>query len=282
MSKKWLAVPAAALMLVGTAGAASAVTSWNQGFESDASGWQDSSSDWYGTIERVASGTDGVTSATGGYHALVNGDADSGPFSRFAGFSDTWDGAYIAEVAVYLDPAWTDGTGFDYSVAASGSDGAHQRDFIFHVTKDSSTGDLLVGGSNNTNFAPREDLEEINHHVVAEAGWYTLQHSFYEKDGALAVDLNLLDADGELLWKETRFTAADTIPGEVGGNRYAWFTFSTVPDLPIDNHKLYNTPVKPSGPTAKSDCMDDGWQSFSFKNQGQCIASLQANEAAGK
>lgn len=70
------------------------------------------------------------------------------------------------------------GEGFDYAVAANGQDGNHLRDFIFHVTQDTSTGNLLVGGSNNTNFAPREDLDTLNHATIDASGWYTFEHKF--------------------------------------------------------------------------------------------------------
>jgi hypothetical protein len=220
---------------------------WDQGFETDALGWFDSDDAWYGTATRVPSGNNGITSSEGSYHAVFEGDADSAPFSRFDGYRDEWTGSWTAEIDVYLDPAWADGTGFDYSVAANGSDGNHQRDYIFHVTKDTSTGKLWVAGSNNTNFAPREDLENINHYEVISAGWYTLQHVFYEDSGALAVDLNLLDSLGTVLFTETRFNAADTIPGEVGGNRYAWFTFINVAGgIAVDEHQLL-VPMFPTG-----------------------------------
>ena len=212
---------------------------WVQGFESGTEGWFDSSDAWYGTVDRVTSGTGGITSASGDYHAMVSGDADSGPFSRFDGYRDAWPGTWVAEVDVYLDPTWTAGTGFDYSVAANGSDGNHQRDFIFHVAKDTSTGKLLVAGSNNTNFAPREDLESINHYVVDAAGWYTLRHTFRDQSGQLAVDLQLVDTGGNVLFTETRTDATDLISTEVGGNRYSWFTFINADGgIAVDNHQL--------------------------------------------
>ena len=211
---------------------------WNQGFEMNADGWMDTDDAWYGDITRVPSGTDGIDASEGDWYAVAQGDASSGPFSRFDGYRSEWPGEWKAELDVYLDPSWNAGTGFDYSVAATGSDGAHQRDYIFHVTKDTSTGELIVAGSNNTNFAPQEDLENINHYVVEEAGWYTLQHFFKDQGGALAVDLKLLDHDGNVLFTETRFNPADTIPAEVGGNRYSWFTFINVDGLPIDEHQL--------------------------------------------
>jgi hypothetical protein len=220
---------------------------WKQGFESGTAGWFDNDiAGWegYGGIASVGSGSSGISSASGSAHATVAGVQDPGdgkyygPFSRFDGYRTTWPGTWVAEVAVYLDPAWTNGAGFDYSVASSNSSGDHRRDFIFHVTKDINTGKLLVAGSNNTNFAPRQDLENINHYEVVTAGWYTLRHIFRDQGGVLAVDLQLVDANGAVLWTETRSDASDLIPSVVGGNRYAWFTHVTGITLAIDNHTL--------------------------------------------
>jgi hypothetical protein len=203
---------------------------WEQDFDTNTNGWSDSTNGWHGSIERSNG------------RAIVNGDADSAPFSNFGGYTEDWPGAWTAELDVYLDPAWNDGEGFDYSVAATGTDGKHQRDYIFHVTKDTSQGALLVGGSNNTNFETREDLETGNHYTVTKAGWYTLQHSFYEKDGSLVVDLNLLDSDGNVVFTETRAAGADDTMDQIGGNRYSWFTHASVTDLAVDNHQLFITP----------------------------------------
>jgi hypothetical protein len=220
---------------------------WDQGFEIDDQGWFDSDDTWYGTVTRVMSGTSGVISSAGLYHAVLEGDSSSAPFTRFDGYRDEWLGTWVAEIDIYLNPNWAAGQGFDYSVAASGSDGNHQRDYIFHVTKDTTTDNLLVAGSNNTNFAPREDLENINHYEVTSAGWYTFQHVFYEDSGALAVDLNLLDSDGNILFTETRYNAADIIPDEVGGNLYGWFTFINVSGgIAVDEHQL-TFPTSPEG-----------------------------------
>ena len=220
---------------------------WFQGFETDASGWfdDDDFAD-FGNIDQVASGggTLGLTSATGSGHAEVQqvgpvGD-ESGPFSRFDGYRDVWPGGMTASIDIYLDKNWAAGEGFDFSVAANGTDNAHQRDFIFHVTQDTSTGDLLVAGSNNTNFDPREDLETLNHYVVPSSGWYTFEHVFYDAgDGSLAVDLNLRNSGGSLLFTETRNTPADTLGIEVGGNRYSWFTNVDIAGgIAVDNHSL--------------------------------------------
>jgi hypothetical protein len=250
-------------LLVAGVGPASATTpqGWNQGFEADASGW-------FGSIGRVASDPSGVISASGDAHALVNGSA----YSFFGGSSDEFNGKWVAELDVYLDPAWTAGTGFDYSVAAYGTDGTHQRDFIFHVTSDTSTGQLLVAGSNNSNFAPREDLDTlVNNYRVQHAGWYTLRHTFRDNGGFLAVDLQLVDDNGVVVFTETRSTSADTIPAEVGGNGYSWFTFVNVTDLAVDNHRLTAVAADKDG------CKKDGWQNLrradwtTFADQGDCV-----------
>jgi hypothetical protein len=60
------------------------------------------------------------------------------------------------------------------------------------------------------------------------------------------VTMALVDADGTELWYETRSSDADTIPGEVGGSRYLWFTHVSVDDLKIDN-------VTRSAPTPQGD-----------------------------
>lgn len=220
--------------------AQSEVIVFSQGFETDTSGWIDNDdSPGFGNVERVASGTNGITSAGGNWHGQFTQVAGSGPFTRFGGYRSTWPGGFQARVDIYLDTNWAPGQGFDYSVAATGTDGGHQRDFIFHVTQDISTGDLLVGGSNNTNFSPRQDLENINHEVITASGWYTFEHLFRDDNGVLAVDLNLYNALGNLLFTETRTNAADLIPSEVGGNRYGWFTHITVDaGIAVDNATL--------------------------------------------
>lgn len=237
---------------------------WFQGFETDIVDW--------GTPTRVASGTGGVASASGGFHAQMN----SGGFSRFGGYSDVWPGAWIAEIDVYLDPNWAIGTGFDFSVAATGSDNLHQRDFIFHVGR-VDDGHLLVNADNNYHGggAPNQFvLKSGTPYTVTLAGWYTFQHIFYEEGGVLAVDLSLIDAQGNVVFTITRSNASDTIgpTGEVGGNRYAWFVFSNVPELSADNHR--RGIVLPGD---KDECKNGGWEALGFRNQGQCIARLQGN-----
>ncbi|QDV46566.1 PEP-CTERM motif protein [Stieleria neptunia] len=246
--RKRLTVLALGLSLIWSSQQLSAGTIFSQGFETDTNGWFDESSTWTGSLQQVSSGTNGIASSSGSFHATASqtttpGPGLSGPFSNFADSnSDTaWPGGIRVAVDIYLDTSWAFGEGFDYSTAMSSSSGAHQQDFIFHVTKDTSTGDLLVGGSNNTNFDPREDLETLNHFVVTSSGWYTFEHIFREESGDLFADLNLLDSSGSLLFTETR-TGGDPI-ATTGGARYSWFTNIDINGgIAIDNHVLQHVP----------------------------------------
>jgi hypothetical protein len=114
---------------------------------------------------------------------------------------------------------------------------------------------------------------------VSTAGWYTLQHVFRNDGGSLAVDLNLLDDDGNVLFTETRHDASDTIPAEVGGNRYGWFTFINVSGgIPVDASELILSPM------TKDDCKKGNWENFAradgsaFKNQGDCIQYVNTDK----
>ena len=233
--------------------AMAAISSHFEGFED--SGWVAGASalNWqnYGsTITRAASGTDGITSASGAAHAII-GTGSSGPFTRFSGYSSEFGDGFTASLDVYLDPSWADGTGFDFSVAACKQDGDHLRDFIFHVGV--VDGDLLVNASNNTNFAfnawKLENENSGNYYTVDEAGWYTLQYVFRDEGGVLAVDLILLDSDQNVLLTNTLSNSGDLISTVVGGNRYGWFTYNTVSGLAVDNTQLVPTSAVPEPTT---------------------------------
>jgi hypothetical protein len=220
-------------------------TVFSQGFEVDTQGWLTSiGSSNYGTLARVNSGTDGINSATGNWHAKMGGNSTgspTGPFSRFGSYQTNWNGGFTASIDVYLDTSWANGEGFDYSVAANRQNNTHLRDFIWHVGK--VNGNLLVNASNNSdanfNAWKLENENGSNYYTVTNSGWYTLRHIFREESGSLVVDFVLLDSAGTILHTITRTTPADDIASIVGGNRYAWFVYISVVDgLHTDNVKL--------------------------------------------
>lgn len=204
------------------------------------------------TVNRVSSGTNGITSKTGGFHAEVTGPTSGNPgaFTRLGGYSSSFGQGFTTSLDIYLDLSdalIADSTaanyGFDLSSAASNQAGGHRRDFIFH-TADTTSGTILVGGSNNSNNSnPRGDIASLNHYEVTNSGWYTFESEFYDfGNGTLAVDLNLRDSSGSLLWTETRNDGSDLLSSVVGGNRYMWFTFHRTSNLAIDNTSLEAVP----------------------------------------
>lgn len=214
---------------------------FSQGFEADTSGWN--AGGGYGVIVREASGTSGVASASGAWHAVVSEESDvRGPFTRFDGYKDSWSGPWEASVDVYLDPSWAANEGFDYSVATNQVSGSHLRDFVAHVAKDDSTGQLLFAASTGSGFAASQNLESGDHYAVTSAGWYTITQSFYSVAGVLAVDVSLSNQAGTEVFSTTLSAPTDLIPSLVGGNRYGWFTYVDVAGgLAIDNTTLIAT-----------------------------------------
>lgn len=259
------AVIAAVGLLLWGAAPANAATSpdYTQDFSAGTSGWFD-----FGTGSIVWNGTEKNATAVGG---------DTGPFTRFDTFRDEWPGDYRAQLDVYLDPAWAEGTGFDYSVAANGTDNAHERDFIFHLGVDAEG--LWVYADNNSSSSITKNPAAVTL-SAGKAGWYTMRHDFTDDNGVLSVTMTLLDAKGKQLYTRTLSNPADTIGagGAVGGNRYGWFTVITVAGgVTIDNTRLALLPVAPA---SAQECKKGGYATLGFDNQGRCVSSVTANGKA--
>jgi hypothetical protein len=254
---------AAAILLLLAAGPASA--SFFQGFETDTNGW-------FGAT-RVMTGTNGVPSKTGAFHA----EDDGGAFTRWGGYSKTFPtGGYTTSLDIYLDispPYMTGGitpyandTRFDWTSAISTPACAHRRDFVFNAgfyTDTDTTGAgprFVISASNN---AGRSGAFPKNPgrmpYTINVEGWYTFEHRFYDNGfGVLAVDLTIKNAAGVPLFTWTLSDPSDSIGTNVGGNRYGWFALDEFPTgtaLAFDNSALigfqdYCTPPE-STPGAK-------------------------------
>ncbi|MBY6005210.1 cadherin domain-containing protein [Salipiger bermudensis] len=220
-----------------------ALERFSAGFEADADGLIAYGS----TVTQEASGSNGVVSKSGSAHARLSEAESGGAFTRFDGYRTGDTQGFVASVDVYLDTGMAAGEGFDYSVAANTQSGDHLQDFIFHVTMDSSSGELLVGGSNNTNFDPIENLETGNHAVIGQSGWYTFEHKFYESaEGDLEVAMNVYDDAGNWVFTEIRTDPANDFDTVYGGNRYGWFTNVDVAGgIAVDNLALSTLDTRP-------------------------------------
>lgn len=213
-----------------------------------------STTDWtrfYSELVRVGTGSAGIASRNGDSHVEIQPPLPtapaqtSGAFTRLGGYRSTFGGGFIVEIDVYFDlndPRVLSGVnaayGWDASSAVNDQTGSFRRDFIFHTASNTS-GQILVGASNVTNFTPIGSLATGPHYVVNTSGWYTLQWVYRAAgDGSLAVDLNLRSAEGATLFTRTLNSAADVIATQIGGNRYLWFTFVQSDRLAIDNARL--------------------------------------------
>ncbi len=204
------------------------------GFETDTSGWFD----YGGTVTRVPSGTGGIASADGSYHAEVIGT----DFTRWGGYSAVWpDGGYVTELDIYLDVtyAWDNDTRFDWTSAICNATGDHRRDFVFNAGfyNDLSAPGFVVSASNT---AGRSDAypknPDRNPVTITNSGWYTFRHSFYDAgSGVLAVDMSIWDSGGNNIGAWTLSDPTDIIGSTVGGNRYGWFATNEFGALAIDN-----------------------------------------------
>jgi hypothetical protein len=252
----------AAIVVVGSASFAHAAypSNFNQGFETDVVGW-----DVFGapyTPTRVSSGTGGITSSSGSFHAVLAPGSLATPTqaaTAFGGYANQFPtGGWTTSLDIYLDPSTisTNDTRFNYISAASKSDGNHLRDFAFVVggyTSSDLTGPgagtnrFIINGQNNSGRSSSFPKDAGKSPVaVTAAGWYTFEHTFYDNAGSLAVDLKLLDPSDNLVSTWTLSNPADLISTVVGGNRYGWVYNNEFSTLAIDNSTLTVVP-EPTG-----------------------------------
>lgn len=195
-------------------------------------------------VTRVASGTNGITSNSGGFH----GEATTN-YTRWGGYNSVFPSmGYTTSVDVYLDTSggFPNDTRFAFSSAINDTTGAHRRDFVFSCGfyNDSvsyGTGNRFVcSGSFNSPGNPR-DVNRGPVIVTTTSGWFSLQHQFYDSGaGVLAVKMSVINSLGTTVGTWTLSDPLDVIGSTVGGNRYGWFSHNAFPFLAIDNSKRSN------------------------------------------
>lgn len=248
-----------ALMLTCTSASATVVL-YTNGFETDTVDWNNAT--------RVTSGTNGITSASGGYHAEVTPGAIGSPSSNT--ISD-WGGAnygagigvptafqeYWTSIDIYLNVggSWANDTRFDFDSSINDSTGNFMRDFIFNAGYYSdgtgpgaNTNRFVISASNNSQrgsaYAKNPDRDPI---AISLTGWYTFEHHFYDDGGKLAVDMSIYNSSHSLVktWSsdvDTKPIGAGELITTVGGNRRAWFDTSEFSTLAFDNPQLAVVP----------------------------------------
>lgn len=247
------------LTMLGGTTAASSSTLYYNGFETDAAGWNVFGPSFDAT--RVASGTNGVPSASGGFHAESLGGAlgATGSAGNWGGYNYGAGGGvptvfqpYKTSVKIYLDvnAGHTNDTRFDFSSAINDAAGNFLRDFVFNAGfydsadvagPGAGTDRFIVSASNNagrSNSFPKNPGRDPV--AIGATGWYTFMHEFYVDGTMLAVDLSILDASNTLI--NTWTLGGDPI-ANVGGNRYGWFARNELSTLAFDDTNLMITMV---------------------------------------
>jgi hypothetical protein len=244
-------IGAAVVLGVLTASSAHAAT-YNQGFETDIAGWDVSGAD----PTRVSSGTHGVTSASGGYHAEVG---PSGSIGNWGGYNSSLDGGtvfnpYTTSVDIFLDVGTTaaNDTRFDFSSAINKSGGSFLRDFAFNVGFYTSATTGLGSGSDRFVIAAGNNTGRANSYpadpghnpiAITSTGWYTFQSEFTDNLGFLSVLMSIIDSSNSVIQSWTLNTA-DAI-ADVGGNRYGWFLNNEFSTVAFDNATLSSVSAVP-------------------------------------
>lgn len=230
-----------ALAFAAASPAAAAVLHSN-GFEVDTAGWTNAN--------RVASGTGGIPSAAGGFHATMGANPT---FTAWGGYNYGAGNAvptvfqpYTTSIDFYLDVGggWANNTRFDFSSAINNAAGIHLRDFIFNAAfhndgtgPGAGTDRFVISASNNSQPGSAFAKNPANSpFAIAVTGWYTFETRFYDNLGTLAADLSIYDATDTLVTAWTR-TTTDAI-ATVGGNRYGWINYSEFSTLAFDNSRM--------------------------------------------
>ena len=251
-----LMVVAATLIFAQTVFAGAPPAPYFNGFETDISGW-----DVFGGAynpARVASGTNGITSASGNWHAEAVYSTNRYPATNWGGYSSTFpSGGYSTLVDIYLNVngGYGNDTRFDFTSAISNSAGAHRRDFAFNAGfyndptgPGAGSNRFVISASNNTgranSYPKNPGRDPIS---ITQSGWYTFKHTFRDNgSGVLAVDLTILDSSETVIKTWTLSDPTDLIGSTVGGNRYGWFAANEFPFLAFDNSE--RTGVVPNEP----------------------------------
>ncbi len=132
------------------------------------------------------------------------------------------------------------------------------------------------------------DTETLNVDLVIDGETEPADCASDHDDVATADGCMTLSVDGEDVLTDSYGTIAPTdIPIEVelgSGAHPGWYSAypsGDGPNVGVD-FNLVVSPIVLTAPQTAEDCKNGGFEAFDFKNQGLCVASVQANENAGK
>jgi hypothetical protein len=202
---------------------------FSQGFETDTSGWFDSSNGGNGTVNRVPSGysstyASGIDSAAGNYHARLGLDSANtcnpgtascvGPYTYWGtphpGVPVSAYGS-VTELDIYLDTNFAASNAdyrFDWDSALSDSQGNFLQDYIFNagtanpsIVPGCAPADnayfVISASTNSQRGSAYPQNPGKTPQCITQSGWYTFRHTFRpDSAGNLEVDMDILDSNG--------------------------------------------------------------------------------------
>jgi len=252
MRRSRFAIPGLiAIAMFAATGPSIAAPGFSQGFEADNSGWNV----FGGGLDavRVPSGTSGVPSSSGSFHAESN--TASGAAGNMGGYVCCFPPTgFTVSVDVYLDFALADGNDrrFNFTVAINGVTCAHLSDFVVSLgTRPGVPGEWIASASQNCPGWPSNPGRDPQA-ITTGTGWYTLKYIFKNEAGLLDVDVEVKNSSAVTVAYFD--VSTDYNPGSglvpipisiVSGHRYAWFCspgagagYSSLPFIAFDNSSV--------------------------------------------
>jgi hypothetical protein len=238
ISKSSLAAAAAVAITFGTV-AGSAQAAYFQGFETDTAGWTGSPS--FGSITRVSSGTNGISSAAGSWHATINEDDDgTGPYT-FSGSTTSmpFGTGFTTTIDVYIDTAQgTVGDGWAWDVGVYDNTATFLEGGGFGAQKTAAGTWSIAPDGDGAGYPGSGGL------AITTTGWYRLVSEWGDNGGLLTRNSYIRDLSDNTLYSNLLTTSNSTANASL--RNYSWFAEVGVPGgLAIDN--ATSTVPEPTG-----------------------------------
>ena len=228
--------------------AAGSVVTQFSSFEAGLNGWDRAAA---AGLRRVASGSGGVASASGEWHAEVRAcGTQESPCLTYGGWSEHPgafpENGFATGLSIFLDPRREEAGERVVAIAAAAAEGwraappdapgsgGFQQTVLKLTLQAGSPGRILMSATDDCSGSVHEP--EPVAVDGAERGWYTLRFQFSRDDrGLLRTGAEITAPDGRSLGQLEVPRAAPTRTSRMGGGSYLWVCRNSLGALPIDD-----------------------------------------------